>query len=342
MLVFFGVVLAGIVIYLLRGVLVPLFVAFLVAYALDPAVDRLERLRVPRALGAILVMAATLGLLALVLVLAIPRFLRELAAAGQDLPHQVEALQTRLDPWLWKTFKVHSPHNVADLAKNLAGVGVSNVGAAATTALFGTLTYMGLAVSTLIVPIFSVYLLIDFDRIVRRVADLVPRRYIKGVGRLAKEVHVTLGGWVRGQLTANLVLAALYATGLRIVDIRLAVPIGILTGMLAFIPYIGFGVGLAAALVMSILDWQGIETPLLVVSVMVGVQLIDSLFVTPRIVGRSVGLRPLEVLLTMMAAGTLFGFLGVMLAVPLGAVIKILTQRAVTSYLSSRYYLATR
>lgn len=337
--VFLGVVLLLGVLYLLRGVIAPLFVAFLLAYALDPAVDRLERAHVPRALGAVMVMMLLTGAVGAFLVFAVPMFLDELRSAGEDLPKQIEGLQQRLDPWLFKNFKVHAPHDVNELAKSLSGTQIGTVAATALTAVFGTLSYVGVALSALIIPVFAVYLLIDFDRIVRRVADLVPRRHIGAVSGVAKQIHNTLGGWVRGQLTANLVLAALYATGLRIVDIRLAVPIGVLTGMLAFIPYVGFAVGLTCALAMAILDWTGIGTVLAVVLVMAGVQILDSIVVTPRIVGRSVGLRPLEVLVTMMGAGTLFGFLGVLLAVPLGAVVKILVTRGVRAYLASSFYL---
>ncbi len=337
--VFLGVVLLLGVLYLLRGVIAPLFVAFLLAYALDPAVDRLERAHVPRALGAVMVMMLLTGAVGAFLVFAVPMFLDELRAAGEDLPKQIESLQQRLDPWLFRNFKVHAPHDVNELAKSLSGTQIGTVAATALTAVFGTLSYVGVALSALIIPVFAVYLLIDFDRIVRRVADMVPRRHIAAVSGVAKQIHNTLGGWVRGQLTANLVLAALYATGLRIVDIRLAVPIGVLTGMLAFIPYVGFAVGLTCAMAMAILDWTGIGTVLAVVLVMAGVQILDSIVVTPRIVGRSVGLRPLEVLVTMMGAGTLFGFLGVLLAVPLGAVVKILVTRGVRAYLASNFYL---
>ena len=155
---------------------------------------------------------------------------------------------------------------------------------------------------------------------------------------VAKQIHKTLGGYVRGQITANIVLGALYATGLRIVDIRLAVPIGVLTGMLAFVPYIGFATGLTLALAMAVLDWHGAGQIVGVVAVMGLVQVLDGMVVTPRIVGRSVGLAPLEVLVTMMGAASLFGFLGVVLAVPLGAVVKILVQRAVRAYLDSDFY----
>ena len=127
---------------------------------------------------------------------------------------------------------------------------------------------------------------------------------------------------MRGQLTACFVLGALYATGLRIVDIRLAVPIGVLTGLLAFVPYVGFSIGLCLALAMALLDWHGLGPVVGVLLVMGSVQILDGTIITPRIVGKSVGLAPLEVLLTMMAAGTLFGFFGVLLAVPLGAVVE--------------------
>ena len=327
--------------YLLRGILVPLFFAFLLAYALDPFVDWLEARRVPRALGAPLVMLFILGLFVVVLLFAIPMFVDELTGAAKDLPAQLQGLEQRVEPWIQKTFKYTPPHSLADVSKDMGDwvkAQAPTVLSAASIALFGTLSYVAVVLSALIVPVFALYLLIDFDRIVTRTGQLVPRRFYPMVADMARQVHKTLGGYVRGQLTANIVLGALYAAGLRAVDIRLAVPIGVLTGMLAFVPYIGFGCGLLLALTMATLDWQGPGKLLGVLAVMLGVQILDGLIITPRIVGRSVGLAPLEVLLTMMAAGTLFGFFGVLMAVPLGAVVKILVQRAVKAYLASDYY----
>jgi predicted PurR-regulated permease PerM len=328
--------------YVLRGVIIPLFFAFLLAYALDPFVDWLEARRIPRSLAAPIVMLAIGGLFTLVLIYAIPMFVDEVRSAAADLPVQLHRLEERIEPWLWANFKFKPPTTMSELSKQLwdklqnqAGPGILN---AASVALFGTLSYVAVILSALIVPVFSLYLLIDFDRIVQRTAQLVPRRWYAPVSDIAKQIHRTLGGYVRGQLTANVVLGALYATGLRIIDVRLAVPIGVLTGMLAFVPYIGFGLGLTLAVAMAALDWQGPGRLFGVLAVMLGVQVLDGLVITPRIVGRSVGLAPLEVLLTMMAAGTLFGFLGVLLAVPLGAVVKILVQRAVKAYLASEFY----
>jgi predicted PurR-regulated permease PerM len=327
--------------YLLRGVIIPLFFAFLLAYALDPFVDLLEARRVPRSLAAPVVMLAIAAVLGLVLMFAIPLFIDELGAAAAELPSQLRGLEGRIEPWLWQNLHFKPPHTMTELGTELESKlreQFPDLVSAASVALFGTLSYLAVVLSALIIPVFALYLLIDFDRIVERTGQLIPRRWYPQASDVARQVHHTLGGYVRGQLTANIVLAALYSTGLRLVDIRLAVPIGVMTGMLAFVPYIGFGCGLLLAVAVASLDWQGPGRLFAVLAVMLGVQVLDGLVITPRIVGRSVGLAPLEVLLTMMAAGTLFGFLGVLLAVPLGAVVKILVQRTVGAYLRSSFY----
>lgn len=334
---------AGIVVlaYLLRGVLVPLFFAFLLAYALDPFVDWLEAHKIHRAVAAPVVMLTIAGLMTLVLVFAVPMFFDELYSAAAEFPLQVKGLEGRVEPWLWQVFHFKLPHTMGELGTQVRDRLQSqfpDLVSAASVALFGTLSYVAVVLSALIVPVFALYLLIDFDHIVARTGQLVPRRWYPQVADVARQIHRTLGGYVRGQLTANIVLGALYATGLRFVDIPLAVPIGVLTGMLAFVPYVGFGCGLLLAMAMATLDWQGPGRMAGVMAVMMCVQALDGLVVTPRIVGRSVGLAPLEVLLTMMAAGTLFGFLGVLLAVPLGAVVKILVHRVVKAYLGSDFY----
>jgi predicted PurR-regulated permease PerM len=288
-----------------------------------------------------MVMLAIIGILLAIAYYAVPIFVVEIRSAAADLPKQLEGLQSRVEPWLLANFKIKLPHSFAELWKmygdkiqEKAPDALEGLG----TAAFGTLSFLGVFLSALIVPIFALYLLIDFDRIMARGRQLVPRRWVIPVTDVATQIHRTLGGYVRGQLTANIVLGALYATGLRIVDIRLAVPIGVLTGMLAFVPYVGFAIGLILATSMALLDWKGIGPVIGVITVMGGVQILDGMVVTPRIVGKSVGLTPLEVLITMMAAGSLFGFLGVLLAVPFGAVMKILIQRGVKVYLASDFY----
>ncbi|HEY3595830.1 MAG TPA: AI-2E family transporter, partial [Polyangiaceae bacterium] len=261
--------------------------------------------------------------------------------AGEQLPDQMSALKERLDPWVWQVFHINLPHTWAELATKISDemrARAPDLLQGSTVALFGTLNVIFIVVASLIVPVFALYLLIDFDRNVERMRGLVPRRWAPLVSSIAGDVHRTLGGYVRGQLLACAVLATLYSVGLAALGLRLAVPIGFITGMLAFVPYIGFATGFAMALAIAFLNWQGGNHLLATAAVMLIVQALDGLLITPRIVGRSVGLRPIEVLLTMMAAATLFGFLGVLLAVPLGAVVKILVGRATNVYLGSDFY----
>lgn len=326
--------------YALRGVILPLFFAFLVAYALDPIVERLARMRVPRSAGAPMVMLALVAVVGTVIYVGVPFAVKEFRVASERMPLELASARVRVEDLLWTRYHYRLPETWsevfskygADLRAQLPDA--SRIG----SAILGSMSALFVLLGTLIVPIFALYLLGDFDRIVLRAAHLVPRRWSPAVTEVMREVHATLGRYVRGQLLTNVILAALYATGLSLIGVRLAVPIGVLTGMLAFVPYVGLVIGTLLAVAMAVLDWHGPGQIAGVLAVMATVGIVDSMVITPRIVGGSVGLRPLEVLLTMMAAGTLFGFVGVLLAVPIGAVLKILAQRAVRAYLASEFY----
>jgi len=327
--------------YLLRGVLVPLFLAFILAYALDPLVGRCQRLGLRRSAAAVLVMAVLSGLSLALLVVAVPYFIDEFSEATAALPELLKGLSDRFDPWIWEKFHLRLPQSWGDVTRDYGDEirrRMPQMIEGAAPALFGTFNLAAALAGFLIVPVFALYLLMDLHVIVERAGALIPRRYAGTIFDIARQIHRTLGRYVQGQITACLVLAAVYSLGLKVLGLRLALPIGITTGLLAFVPYAGFGLGLALALGMAILDWHGPGMLLGVGAVMIVGQLIDGLLVTPRIVGGSVGLKPIEVLLTMMAAATLFGFIGVLLAVPLGAVVKILVVRAARAYLQSIYY----
>ena len=326
--------------WVLRGVLVPLFFAFLVAYALDPIVERLARLGVPRGVGASLVMLVSVAGLVTVLFFAVPTVIDEFEAAARRLPDQLEALRALAKDYLWARYHYKLPATWTEIFTKYGAVlrdGAPSATSVA-SALFGTVNAILLALGTLIVPVLSLYLLVDFNGLVSGAEKLIPRRWAAPVTGVARDIHGTLGKYVRGQLLTNLLLSLLYSTALTLAGIRLAIPIGVFTGMFSFVPYVGLATGTLLAMLMSVLEWQGPTHVLVTFGVMMGVGLLDSMVITPRIVGGSVGLKPIEVLLTMMAAATLFGFLGVLLAVPLGAVLKILVARAVDAYVGSDFY----
>lgn len=326
--------------YALRGVILPLFLAFLVAYALDPVVDRLERWRIPRAVGAPLVMLTLVALVVTATFLGVPFAVDEFRSASERLPQELGSLRHRIEDLMWGRYHYRLPETWSELFAKYGDDLRSQLPEASKIggAILGSVGLIFVLLGTLIVPIFALYLLGDFDRIVKQAELLVPRRWAPGVADLMREIHTTLGRYVRGQLLTNLILACLYATGLSLTGVRLAIPIGIVTGLLSFIPYVGLVLGAVLATLMALLDWHGPGQIAGVLAVMATVGVLDGMVITPRIVGGSVGLKPLEVLLTMMAAGTLFGFLGVLLAVPIGAVLKILLHRAVMAYLASSFY----
>lgn len=335
-----GIVAVAGLAYTLRGVLVPLFFAFLIAYALDPLVDRIERAKIPRVAGAPFVIVSVIAVVLTLVFVGIPALADEFADASRRLPEQFAGLHSRLDDFSWQHFHYRTPASISELLSKYGAVLQTNIPDASQvgTALGDTVKSVIALISVLVVPVFAAYLLTDFDRIIARAGLLIPRRWAPSVTKIVGEIHVVLGRYVRGQLICCLVLAALYAIGLKIVGIRLAIPIGVLTGMLAFIPYIGLAIGFLLAVTMALLDFHSTGQVVAVLAVMGSVGLLDSMVITPRIVGGSVGLKPIETLLTMMAAATLFGFLGVLLAVPLGAVLKILTRHAMAAYVESGFY----
>jgi predicted PurR-regulated permease PerM len=337
--------LAGVIVFIalafvLRGVILALFFAFLAAYAMDPVVDRVEQVRVPRGLAALLVMAAFAGVLVTVIFFSVPVVVHEFAEASARLPEQLSTLQRNAGQWLWERFHFRLPATWGELASKYGAElrthapGASSVA----NALFGTVGVIFVLLGSLIIPVFTFYLLVDFNQIIDRTRTLIPRRFAPSVEGLVGEVNSMLKRYVRGQLLTCLILAVLYATALRVVGIRLAIPIGVITGLLAFVPYVGLGFGILLAVSMAVLEWHSAAHLLAVVGVMGAIGIFDAMVITPRIVGGSVGLRPLEVLVTMAAAAALFGFLGVLFAVPLGAVLKILIRRGTDAYLRSRLY----
>jgi len=198
---------------------------------------------------------------------------------------------------------------------------------------------MAVAGSLVLAPIMAYYLLLDWNRLVERSKGLIPPRWRVGVQSFLDETDEVLGQYLRGQLLVMLVLAVFYTVGLTLVDLHLALPIGVFTGLAVFIPYLGFGLGLVLALLAAVLQFQAVLGVVLVGAVYVVGQLVESLYVTPRLLGERIGLHPIAVIFALMAFGHLFGFVGVLIALPASAVLLVAIRRAKTGYLGSELYL---
>jgi predicted PurR-regulated permease PerM len=333
-----------VLLYVLRGVLTPVLVAFALAYLLDPAVDRLEALRVPRALGIAVLLLVSLLVLVIGALLVVPAVARDLAALATELPVALGRLLARLQAFLL-SLGIELPDSgeaalaaLQQHAQSLAPNAVAVVRSGALALVGGTASLASGVAALLIVPVLAFYLLRDFDVMVAAAIELLPPRLRDRIVPLGREVDVMLGQFVRGQLIVMAILGVLYAAGFSLVGVRLAVPIGIIAGVISFIPYVGSALALALALLMTALHLGSLMQYVLVIVVYAVIQTLEGFVITPRIVGDKLGLSPVWVLLALLAGGDLFGFMGVMLALPLAAVVKVFAMHGLRRYRLSAMY----
>ena len=350
-----GVSLAvGWLLFTLRGVLAPVFFAFLIAYMLDPLVDRIEQSRllrdrsIGRAVGIAVLLLGVLAIMAISLLVIFPMVYEEIASFVKRLPGLVARSRAEWEPILVE-YGLEVPNSVGDafeeLHLDLQSVltqGYTPATAVAKWLLGGTASAVGAIVASLMIPVFAFYLLYDFDALVARAADLIPPRYRPNVTSFFREVDEVLGQFFRGQFTVMAILAVLYSVGYGSIGVPLALPIGIMAGVLSFIPYLGSTLALATALLMTALDWQGWTQVLWVLGVHAIIQGLEGFVITPKIMGDTVGISAIAVLFALLVGAELLGFTGVLLAVPAAAVIKILIQRIDGRYRESEFFVGPK
>jgi predicted PurR-regulated permease PerM len=340
-----GVVAAGYLVYAARSVLTPLFLAFAIAYMLDPVIDRFEAWRIPRPAGIAIVLLVLFGSLATFIALVLPVVASDVATVASELPGKISVLIASAEPWL-SAHGIKVPHTTTEWmerlganANSLASSMLAPAGGILSAVVAGGFSVVGSVVAALVVPVLSIYLLNDFDRITAGVRSHLPRRYRRVIIEYATEIDAALSHFLRGQLTVMAIIAVLYGSAYSILGVRLALPIGILSGMLSFIPYLGSAFALSSGLLMSLLGGYHPGQLVGVVIAYAIVQTLEGFVIAPRVMGKSVGLPDMWVLIALFVGGEIFGFLGVLLAVPTAAVIKIFLARAVDIYHESELYL---
>lgn len=337
------------VVSLLSPILTPFVLALLLAWLGDPLVDRIERAGRSRNMAVSLVFVLALLLFVLALMILVPMIERQIMTLIDALPQmRTWAISTAI-PWLEAKTGVElmgwlDPERLIDWIRSHW----EQAGGAAKT-FFGYVQRSGFAMVTWVInlallPILAFYFLRDWDRLVERVAAVIPRAYIGTVSRLAQESNDVLGGFIRGQFLVMLALGVIYATGLSIIGLNLGLLIGIIAGFISFIPYLGATTGIVLALLAAVVQAQGFDLKLLIgVGVVFTVgQLLESYVLTPRIVGDKIGLHPVAVIFAVMAGGQLFGFLGMLLALPVAAVANVLLRYAHEQYTHSDLYAGER
>jgi predicted PurR-regulated permease PerM len=330
-------------VWLLAPVLTPFVLAALLGWLGDPVVDRLERSGRSRNVAVALVFSLMTALVLLALLLLLPLLQRQIVTLIESLPHYREWLITVALPWVEQRTGLELV-SWLDPQRLIAMVRMhwEQAGGAAAT-LLGYLSRSGFVLlawvaNIVLLPVLTYFFLRDWDVLVDRVAALVPRRHAETVTRLTQESSLVLGGFLRGQLLVMLILGVLYGAGLWLVGLDLGILIGVIAGVLTFVPYLGPATviilgGIAALIQFG--DWQHIAGVVVVFAVG---QLVESLWLTPKLVGDRIGLHPAAVIFAVLAGGQLFGFLGMLLALPVAAVANVLLRYANERYTHSRLY----
>jgi predicted PurR-regulated permease PerM len=332
---------ASLLLWLLAPVLTPFVVAAVLAYALHPLVERLAARKLPRLVAVLLVEVGFVLMLAALALLVVPVLAKELPLLKAQIPALLDRLNQGLAPWLAQ-FGLKVSFDIASLKAWLTQLLDANMedwlATALSSARIGGSALLSLVGNAVLIPVALFYLLSDWPQLVGRVRGLIPPRMRDTVQGFLAECDQTLGQYLRGQLLVMGALAVYFALGLALVGLDLALPVGVFTGLAIAIPYLGFGLGLVLAVTAAVLQFTSAAGVIGVAAVYLVGQLLESLVLTPRLVGERIGLNPLAVIFALLAFGQLFGFVGVLVALPASAVILVALRRARAAYLQSRLY----
>ncbi len=331
---------------LLGPVLAPFIAAAILAYALNPAVDwlaarRIGKFALSRSIAVMIVMLLLLAAILALILIVVPILQKEIPLLQEQIPQFLTSLNETLSPIL-RQFGVKVRLDLAGIQKLLSQQFAASSdevwSAVLSSAKVGGIAILGWIGTLILIPVVLFYLLLDWHALLLRIENTVPRRWIGRTTNMAHEANGLLAQYLRGQLAVMLALAIYYSVALALVGLEVALPVGILTGVLVFIPYLGYGLGLILALITAILQFDGLYGLIAVASIYGAGQIIESFFLTPRLVGERIGLHPLAVIFALLAFGQLFGFVGVLLALPAAAIVSVAAKHLHTHYLNSSFY----
>lgn len=331
--------------HLLSPILLPFVVGAAVAYFFDPVVERLNRRRMSRALGAWLVLIVFFLLAGLLLFFLFPLLESQIVELARRLPHLLRVLQDRIAAFIGTVGAELSPADIERI-KDAAG-GVVDDAAKIVGNLLGDLWNSGLALVNLlslifISPLVAFYMLRDWDRIVTKIDSWLPRQHADTIRALARECDDMISAFIRGAGTVCLILAVYYGVALTVIGLEFGLVIGIVAGLISFIPFVGAAAGFVAAVGVAVVQFGDMLPVVMTAGVFVVGQALEGNFLTPALIGGRIRLHPVWVIFAILAGGLLFGFVGVLLAVPVAAVIGVLFRYGIARYLESRLYLGVR
>ncbi|MGL5116788.1 MAG: AI-2E family transporter [Beijerinckiaceae bacterium] len=334
-------------VWLLRDVLTPFAAGLALAYLLDPLADRLERLGLGRLGATLLILVLFVSLFIAVLVLAVPLFASQMMSFIDKAPGYVSRLQALIaeqgQPLFQRFGGEKALADLQDSLKDFVGQGLQWFGRFLTSLWSGGQALLGIISLLVVTPVVAFYLLLDWDHMVEKVDGWVPVSERETVRELARDIDRAIAGFLRGQTLVCMILGLIYAVGLFAVGLNFGILIGITAGFLSFIPYVGTLLGLIVAVAVAIAQfWPDWTAVLMVLGIFVVGQFIEGNILSPKLVGETVGLHPVWLMFALLAAGSMAGFLGLLLAVPVAAAIGVLARFALRQYLASPLHGGSR
>ena len=331
----------ALLLWLLSPILAPFLAAAILAYIFDPAVSKLESRGIPRTAGTVLALLLLIVTVALLMVIILPLFYKEIAQLIEQMPAFMERMRTTVVPWLndklgieialdsasFRQFVSDNMQDASGIAKKVfASLGV------------GGLAVVGFLINLLLIPVVLFYVLRDWKPLLAGVDATVPRRFHGTINKLAGEIDAVLSEFLRGQLSVMVLMSVFYVAGLWLAGLNFALPVGLITGLLVFIPYLGSGTGLILGTVAAVMQFPSMNGVFMVWAVFGVGQLLEGFVVTPWLVGDRIGLHPVAVIFALLAFGQVFGFFGVLLALPASAAMLVGLRHMQRNYQTSDLY----
>ncbi len=333
-----GLVLLMIAMWLLGNVLLPFLAGLAIAYFLDPTADKLEAMGMSRVWATITIMLFAILVIVLFLVLLIPQLVQQAASLVSAMPDYFQQLQAYLTERFPSLLDQESGIRKS-LESFVAGMR-DKTGELANALLASAFSVVDALIFIVVAPVVAFYMLLDWDRMVATVDGWVPRDHLETVRKLARDIDRVLAGFVRGQLTVCLILGAFYSIALMIVGLQFGLIVGLVAGLLTFIPYVGSTIGGVLSIGLALYQfWDAPELIVAVAIIFVVGQTVEGNFLTPKLVGSSVQLHPVWLMFALSAFGSLMGFTGMLVAVPVAACIGVFSRFGLQQYLSGRLYL---
>lgn len=336
-----GLLATAFILYSLSPILTPFFAAALLAYLGDPLADRLE-VRFPRTLAVTIVFLTLFSVLTLIAFLVLPLLGHQISYLLSNIPAYIDHIQKTVVPMVVQTLGLDSSVFDFEFIKKIFATHYTQAGGIVSQ-LVSSITASGIALGVwvanmVLIPVVTFYLLRDWDLLIARIDELIPRKIQPVVQQLAKQSDEVLASFLRGQFIVMLALGVVYSTGLWFIDLKLALLIGMLAGLVSFVPYLGFIVGILAASIAILLQTHDVMQLIPVLIVFTIGQMLEGMLLTPLLVGDKIGLHPVAVIFAVLAGGQLFGFVGILLALPVAAVLVVLLRHMHGEYKSSSIF----